>query len=151
MRNCKSIVAMCYFITSSCIVTYVGTACIVRKDDVSFTRCKVNGKQEEVQFPCKILGPLFTWFTCFDKSIIILASSPGSPSSACKSHTNNVVLRGREPGDEAIILSGSFFQGLTYCMPIYALPVFIEIFKFIGAMLSEFCVSKEAAAEEDEE
>ena len=27
--------------------------------------------QEEVQFPCKISGPLFTWFTCFDISIIM--------------------------------------------------------------------------------
>ena len=25
--------------------------------------------QEEVQFPCKISGPLFTWFTCFDLSM----------------------------------------------------------------------------------
>ena len=23
--------------------------------------------QEEIQFPCNISGPLFTWFTCFDK------------------------------------------------------------------------------------
>ena len=25
--------------------------------------------QEEVQFPCKISGPLFTWFSCFDISM----------------------------------------------------------------------------------
>ena len=25
--------------------------------------------QEEVHFPCKISGPLFTWFTCFDISM----------------------------------------------------------------------------------
>ena len=48
--------------------------CIVRNDDVGFTRNKrVNERiihyytfQEEVEFPCKISGPLFTWFTCFD-------------------------------------------------------------------------------------
>ena len=71
------------FITSSCIVMYVYTLhcsiikCIVRNDDVSFTRNKrVNERiihhytfQEEVQFPCKISGPLFTWFTCFDISM----------------------------------------------------------------------------------
>ena len=54
-------------------------ACIVRNYDVSFTRNKrVNERiihlytfQEEVQFPCKISGPLFTWFTCFDISCIV--------------------------------------------------------------------------------
>ena len=83
MQNCKSIVAMvfeCYFfITSSCIVMYVHaciihSSCIVRNDDVSFTRNKrVNEKiilqytfQEEVQFPCKISSPLIICFTCFD-------------------------------------------------------------------------------------
>ena len=42
----------------------------VRNDDVSFTRNKIllYTFQEEVQFPCKISGPRFTWFTCFDIS-----------------------------------------------------------------------------------
>ena len=48
-------------------------ACIIN-DDVSFTRNKrVNERiilhytfQEEVQFPCKISGPLIICFTCFD-------------------------------------------------------------------------------------
>ena len=55
----------------------VALYCIVRNYDVSFTRNKsVNDRiihrytfQEEVQFPCKISGPLFTWFTCFDISM----------------------------------------------------------------------------------
>ena len=80
MQNCKSIsafVAMFYNQLLHCNVCTLHCSiikCIVRNDDVSFTRKKrVNEHlytfQEEVQFPCKISGPLFTWFTCFDISM----------------------------------------------------------------------------------
>ena len=60
-------------IIHSSIIMYV----IVGNDDVSFTRNKrVNERiilhytfQEEVQFPCKISGPLIICFACFDISM----------------------------------------------------------------------------------
>ena len=83
MQNCKSISAFVAMFHNQllhcnvCILHCSIIKCVVRNDDVSFTRNKrVNERiihhytlQEEVQFPCKISGPLFTWFTFFDISM----------------------------------------------------------------------------------
>ena len=81
-------------LTSSCIVMYVGMACISRNDDASFTSSRrVNKRitlnytiQEADQFLRKISGSMFTWFACFEIHVhvgiaCIIAYSQGRSSS----------------------------------------------------------------------
>ena len=87
--NCKSIIAMVfefylYNQLQHCnVCIYMHVQYIV--DDVSFTRNKrVNERiirhytfLKEVQFPCKISGPLFTCFTCLDISMACIIMLSG--------------------------------------------------------------------------
>ena len=99
---------------------YVDMACIVMYDNISIARSKrVNEKivlcytvQEEDQFPCKSSGLWFTWIISYDRYGIV--------------RTHNRL----------------FYKGLTNKLHAYALVrkklVYMQSFRFIGAMVSEF-------------
>ena len=87
MQKCKSIVAMvfeCYFFNQllHCNVWRCGLHCIVRNEDVCFTRGIYYNEriihytiQEVDQFPYEISGSLLTWFTCVLSGMIVIRFS----------------------------------------------------------------------------
>ena len=83
MRNCMSIVVMvfeCYFFITSFLHC---NALISVLQEITKELYFITF-QEEVQFPCKVSGPLFRWFACIDISM------------ACIARTDNHQVKGLE-------------------------------------------------------